>query len=568
LLYFFLFLGLWIVIALSFGVYSFRQILRPALLIGLGLLGGVAFSLGYTRYLLDAGAELARQPHNYQTYSYFWPRLLDARLLLLMWANAGPLTFWHYDANMIFFPVTVLGAIVAAALGARGALTRYHAALGLILLILAVHCLVQPLHYPLYLLHLPLYNLNWEHWRVVYLLYFAVSLAAASAITSLLRGFETKRRRFFAMYFAGLVGLYAFWSATDLTHLDRIIVPFTAMLGFGVLAHAATRQLSRGHVAALGTCMIAGCLYLPVTRVPFYRAGPDSSVVRQAEISLNTTRSMRLIGSGQIAKAQGELLWFNDSVMAMFSRNGLTGYDTALQRREARLFSCFYSPDLETFRSQNPFLHFGVQSSIVWPDADRVLEGGKTLGAINEARLKLLGVDSLLWNERIVNLPAPRWDPEFKSWNHPLPTASTVSLLEGANPADVARLFSGAGDNLLAERILSHRQAANVRFDEGSGNYSAELPTGAGLVMIAYNVGRFYKPFVDGAAVNVEPTALPFLFVWKQNSQPSVLELRPQTKAIWITALAGLILGSLIMGGLKWQCSQAGRGSASASSAG
>jgi hypothetical protein len=265
---------------------------------------------------------------------------------------------------------------------------------------------------------------------------------------------------------------------------------------------------------------------------------------------------MRLIGLEQISEPKAEFLWYNDSVMSMFSRNGATGYDTALQQREARLFSCFYSPNLQNFRSDNPFLLYGVQSSIVWPEADGILTGGETLGRLNEARLRLLGVASLLWKRPIGNLPEPRWNTVFQSWEHSLPSSSPVNLLPEVSAADVARLFSRSGDITLADRVLSRHQPAGLRFDEKSGSYRAELPAGSGLVLIAYNVGRFYKPFLNDAPAFTESSELPFLAVWKRGPAPAVLELRPQTTGIWITTLVGLSLGLLLMAAVKWRCSQ------------
>lgn len=560
LLYFFVFLALWIIVALGLKVYSLPMLLRRLPVLVLSTLGGIALSLGYTRYLFEAGIGLARQPHSYQAFSEFWPALVQLRLLLFMWVNAMPLDFWHYDSALVFFPVVVLAVIVVTAFGVRKLLTRTHAALAVILWVLVIHCFVRPLHYPLYLVHLPLYNLNWEHWRVVYLFYFTLSLVTAFSITLLSGAEKVERWRFFAIAFTVGAGLYAYVSVITLTaHADRVVLPLTAMLGLLILSHAFFRHFSQRHVIALGACVVAACLYLPMTRVPFYRAEGNRNSASPSATVADLTRSMRLIALDQISQPKGEYLWFNDSVMAMFSRNGATGYDTALQQREANLFSSFYSPNLRYLRSVNPFLKYGVQSSIVWPEADGILTGSETLGGVNEARLRLLGVGSLLWNRRIGNLAEPRWNSVLQSWEHLLPSSSPINLLPDTSAADIARLFSGSADVALADRVLSKHQPAALRFDEKSGSYRAELPAESGLVLIAYNFGRFYKPFLDGAPALAEATELPFLLVWKRNPAPAVLDLRPQTTGIWITTLAGLSLGLLITAAVKWHCAKSVR---------
>ena len=214
---------------------------------------------------------------------------------------------------------------------------------------------------------------------------------------------------------------------------------------------------------------------------------------------------MRLIRFDEISRPNGEYLWFNDSVMAMFSRNGVTGYDTALQRNEARLFSCFYSPNLQNYRDRTSWLRYGVQSSIVWPEAEGILTVPDSLGPVNQARLQLLGISSLLWERPIGNLEPPHWDARFRLWDHSFPSSSPVSVLPDAGTPDIATLFSHAADATLADRLLRQRLAAPLYFDDKTGRYRAELPQGTGLIAVTYNLPRFYSAFLNGAAVSAEP---------------------------------------------------------------
>jgi hypothetical protein len=261
---------------------------------------------------------------------------------------------------------------------------------------------------------------------------------------------------------------------------------------------------------------------------------------------------MRLIGFDQIAQPKGEYLWFNDSVMTLFSRDGATGYDTALQRKEADLFATFYSPNLRRLRSTQPLLRYGVQSSIVWPEAEGVLGAGDRLGKVNLARLQLLGVGHLLWSRRIANLVEPRWDKTFQLWDHSLPSSSPVSLLRDVESGDVARLFSDAADDALADRILGRRQAAAEYISEESGAIRSILPTVSGLVVIAYNLSRFYQPLVNGSPPPLESTSLPFALLRKTTEPAAVMELRPRTRGIWMMMSAGLSLGGLTMAVIWW----------------
>ncbi len=558
LLYFFLFLSLWLIVALLLQVYSPGLLLRRLPALGLCGAGGLGFTLGHTWYVAEAGFHLAREPHSYQAFSATWTELLPVRLLAGMWWNTAPLDFWVRDGSMVFFPIVVLGVILAAAFCARRLFSRTYGALAILLGILVIHCFVYPLHYPLYLLHVPLYNLNWEHWRVVYILYFALSIATAVSITVLTDRREMKSRGFFAVLFGAAACAYALGSLlSPTTRGGRVVLPVTAMLGLAVLSHGCWRRLSRAHVLLLGALIVAACLYLPMTRVPFYDARLDQDSEGTPSTPDSLTRTMRLIRFDEISRPNGEYLWFNDSVMAMFSRNGVTGYDTALQRNEARLFSCFYSPNLQNYRDRTSWLRYGVQSSIVWPEAEGILTVPDSLGPVNQARLQLLGISSLLWERPIGNLEPPHWDARFRLWDHSFPSSSPVSVLPDAGTPDIATLFSHAADATLADRLLRQRLAAPLYFDDKTGRYRAELPQGTGLIAVTYNLPRFYSAFLNGAAVSAEPSELPFLFIRKKSPAPAILELRPETAGIWIRTLIGLSLGCLAMAAQKWTCARA-----------
>jgi hypothetical protein len=540
LLYFFLFLTVWIAAGLAFKVYSLEAMLRRAPPLMLSLVGGVVLTFGHTWYVIESGGALARQAHTYDSFSASWPVLLNIAPLLGMWWNGAPLKTWHYDATLVFFPILVAAVIVVALAGGRRLTTRANAALAVILCGLVVHCFIHALHYPLYLIHLPLYNLNWEHWRVIYLFYFTLSLAAAVSITVLAHK-GMKRGMVLTIVFMAASVLYAMGS------VHGAALPLTEMAGFAVLSHAWWRGFSHAHTVALGACIVAACLYLPITRVPFYEASSAPTPGTQ----IDETRSVRLIEFEQIRLPKAEYLWYNDSVMAMSSRSGATGYDTALQQREARLFSCFYSRDLRNLRTSNPLLKYGVQSSAVWPEAEGILTGGDTLPRVNEARLRLLGVGHVLWKRRIANLPEPHWDSVLNAWDHALASASAVSFLPDTTASDVDRLFSPSSDAALAERILNRQRTSPIHFDEKRGTYNAILPAGTGLVVITYNLGRFYRPFVDGAATTLESSELPFLLISKQTPASASLELRPQTTGIWIRIFVGLSVGLLIMAAVR-----------------
>ena len=416
-----------------------------------------------------------------------------------------------------------------------------------VLCVVAVHCFFQPLHYPIYLLHLPLYNLNWEHWRAVYLFYFSLSLITAIALTIILKdnleGSSWGRRTWATLFGLGAavqgILIIKHWQAAD----PWVVLPFIGIAGFGTLCHALLRRFTAAHLLALGACIVVPCLYLPVQRVPFYE---NPAQVATLPSTSRLFRVMRLIDFEQISHPSAEWLWHNDSVMRMFSRDGMTGYDTALQKNEARMFSCLYSPRLKQLRDSTPLLKYGVQSSIVWPEAEGILTPENLLPRINEARLKLLGVGSLLWKKRIVNLTEPHWDAVFHAWDHLNSGASPVNVLPGTTVRDVAELFSADATETLAARILETGHSAPMDFDDTSGFYRAELPPDTGLLAITCNVGRFYRAYLNGTEIAfLANESLPFLFIDKRESGPAVLELRPQTSGIWVLTAAGIMVGSL-----------------------
>src|SRR5579871_1164736 len=402
LLYFFLFLLLWILAGLAVGLYPLRMTLWRTPALFLSGAGGAALTLGHTWYLVQTGAMLARQPHTYEEIKRAFPTLLDLHPLVKMWWDLSPLDYWSYDSILIFFPVVILAVILPAFVSGRFWAIRSRTVMGALLCVITVHCFVRPLHYPLYLLHVPLYNLNWEQWRIVYLFYFCLGLAAAVALTRLKEDLiePIRFRRWWGLLYGVAAVPYAILGVLLLRSFsDRAVFPLAAMAGFATLSHAFCRRFSATHVALLGSCIIAGSLYLPMKRVPFYDPA-QSATSRAVRADSDGSRVMRLVDSHEISGPRWEMLWYSDSVMSMFSRDGATGYDTALQKNEARLFSAFYSDRLMNYRAVNPYLKHGVQSSIVWPETEGVLSESEdlsrvNLGKVNLARLNILGVRDL-----------------------------------------------------------------------------------------------------------------------------------------------------------------------------
>src|SRR5262249_38772220 len=136
------------------------------------------------------------------------------------------------------------------------------------------------------------------------------------------------------------------------------------------------------------------------------------------------------------------------------------GYDTGLQRNEARLFSAFYSPELKALRETNVFLRFGIQSCIVWPDARGILDKTGAIGAASEARLRVLGTGDILWSQRIPNLEPAAWTSDVRAWQHELADSSPVNVLRDARPEDVATLFNGTPSEDGAKSILDRLKPA------------------------------------------------------------------------------------------------------------
>ena len=103
---------------------------------------------------------------------------------------------------------------------------------------------------------------------------------------------------------------------------------------------------------------------------------------------------------------------------------------------------------------------------------------------------------------------------------------------------------------------MRNAQAIPVIFDQRSGSLQGQLPAAGGLLVVAYNFGFFYRPFISGHEATVAQSGLPFVLVSKPPSDAGgdILELRPQTRSIWLLLLSGLLLGSLILGVTRWLC--------------
>lgn len=554
LLYFVLFLFLWMLLAFPLRVYDWRTAWRRLSLVLIGAAGGCALSWGQTRYLLERGLDLARSAHSPADLAMQWPRLLDLSRLPHMWQFAAAI-IGHYDAAVVYFPVTVIGLLIASA-AVRGSWTnRCRVMLIAALAIVGFHCFVRPLHAPLYWIHLPLYSLSWEQWRVVYIFYLCLGLAVAVAMTLLLE--ESPSRASSSLWtnvsrwlkiVCGTVCLAAAMDYGSMTIFPVLATGVrgsqlaAACAGFAVLGVGLLRRFSQGHAIALGTAIVAGALSLPMTRIPFYDPPAQPASIPSGASTELAPRVIHLRDISSIRNPPPELLWYNDASMVMFSRNGLTGYDTALQKNEAQLFSLFYSPALQTMRQSSPFLKYGVQSSIVWPDAQGTLSEGK-LGAINAARLRVLGVGHILWSDQIDGLPQARWDPQFSAWDHDLVPASTINLLPDIEPEDIVALFSDHASEETAQRIQARLQPAPVHIED-SGSYRAELPAKSGLVVVALNIGQFYRAYLNDAAIPFYAGHnLPFLLARKSSTQASVFTLRPDTGGIWRTTATGIAIG-------------------------
>jgi hypothetical protein len=551
LLYFILFLLLWMVLALTLRVYKLRAIKRRFCLLLLTGAGGCALSWGYTRYLFERGLALARQTHSQADLG---KHLVSVRPLVSMWLDAGVLKQGRWEASLLYFPVTVMGVLVAAAILKGHWTNRCRVALAVAFGVVSFHCFVRPLHDPLYWIHLPLYTLNFEQWRVVYLFYFCIALTVAVAMTTLLERGAAKlpvdrpRRILGASLFWGAAAACASLGVLLVLHGRRGFLLIAAFFGFLILGLGFRRHFSSGHAILLSLSIASACLYLPMTRVPFYdRAEQTDAAVTSASPTLDP-RVIRLLDLSKMSSFSWELLWYNDASFAMSRRDGLTGYDTALQRNEARLFSVFYSPSLQDTRQSNPYLKYGVRSSIVWPDAQGILDDRNQLSAVNEARLRVLGVGDILWKNRIPGIRQARWDARFLAWDQELTASSAISLLPETEPQEVAALFSNRASENAARRIVRGLQSASVRVDDSSGNYQATLPAQSGLVIIAFNIGKFYRAYLDGIAIPfLDGTDLPVLLVRKSNSHPAVLELRPETGPVWRTAVAGIAVGLFLL---------------------
>jgi hypothetical protein len=554
LLYFGIFFAFWLLLALALRVYAWRTAIRRLAMLGIAAAGGAALTWGFTRFLLERAGDLARNPHTLADLATQRPFLVDLNRLFQMWMGAGILSFWHYDAALIFFPITIVALwIAAAAVGWRQA-TRCRIALAIALGAIGFHCLIRPLDAALYWIHLPLYNLNWERWRAIYLFYLCLGWSVAAAMTMV---FEAKpastawmRGRRIAL--AGLFFVAA-WACLMLSALIFLRIgsggafPLAAAVGFVILGLGLRRGFSEQAGVLFAATIVGACLYLPATRVPFYTrtAVPASAPVGP--------RTMRLLDLSALADPSWEFLWYNDAPLAMFGMNGVTGYDTALEKSEARLFSVFASPQTQAIQRTNPDLKFGIASSIAWPDAKGVLTAEGGLTAINEARLRVLGVRDLLWKRPIPGPGEPAWNATFREWQSELADSSPINFLFDPTAVNLASLFQPDASDAAARRILEQMKPVPLRYDEASGAYETSLPGGPGGAVIAFHIGRFYRAYLNGAPVAFDESSnSPLLFVKKPSSNPATLILRPDTGPIWRAAIIGLALGLALLAACYW----------------
>ena len=373
-----------------------------------------------------------------------------------------------------------------------------------------------------------------------YLLYLTLALFLSAALTSLADKrlvIDVEKAKFCALLcvFAGVV-----LGSIGVSSVFRSpVIPLSTLIGIAVLSHGFIRGFRVRHIAVCGVCIVAGCLYLPSTRVPFYDPA-GKTLIQDPKLS---GRTLRLLDSSEILGAHWEHLWYNDSVMTLFGRKGLSGYDTAMQRSETGIFSLWYSPALRQYIDRTFLLKYGIQSSIAFPDADGILDRDGKLGIVNRARLTFLGADKLLYHQQIRGLPTPQWDSEFGSWSHTLDEASPVNFFRHAEPEQLSLLFSEKASAHTAAMLLQDGERLTVEFDNRTGDYRANLPGRSGLVLIAYNLRAHYDAYVDGRLI--EPIAvknLPFVLL-RIPAGGITMELRPRTWPIKTLGCIGVIIG-------------------------